>query len=251
MDGNRRWATRRGLPAEEGHRAGERAALRLVASALRLGIAHLSVFAFSTENWSRSRQEVIVLLDTLAEMVGLGTEWLHERGVRVRWCGRRDRLGQLGAAMAVAESLTSGNTALTLTIVADYGGHAEMVTAARALAAEAVAGTIRPEQIGPEDIARNLYAPDLPEVDLLIRTSGEQRISNFLPWHLAYAEFVFDPVYWPDFGYQHLLAAVTEYAGRQRRFGTDITGPESVPSIPDRRPDPDSDVVFIKPAGAR
>jgi undecaprenyl diphosphate synthase len=137
--------------------------------------------------------------------------------------------------------MTSNNTTLVLNIFADYGGRDEMLAAARALAAEAVTGKIRPEDIGPADIARNLYAPDLPEVDLLIRTSGEQRISNFLPWHLAYAEFVFDPTHWPDFGYQHLLAALTEYCSRQRRFGSDAADPPQV--VPAQKP-------FLLRAGA-
>jgi undecaprenyl diphosphate synthase len=260
MDGNRRWATDRGLSVEEGYRAGEGAIARLVASASRFGISHLSLFAFSTENWNRSQEELACLFDTMSNGIARwGAEWLQECGVRVRWCGRRDRLDQsLAAALTVIESMTWNNRELTLTIFADYGGHTEMVTAARALAAEAVAGTIRPEQIGPEDIVRNLSAPDLPEVDLLIRTSGEQRISNFLPWHLAYAELVFEPACWPDFGYSHLLAALNEYAGRQRRFGSDRDDPGRVDTagILDRRPDRDSTVMSdhgptdADPAGA-
>ncbi|WP_043814422.1 polyprenyl diphosphate synthase [Allokutzneria albata] len=225
MDGNRRWAAQRGLPAPQGHSAGMRSALRLIVSALRLGIAHLSVFGFSTENWSRSPEELARLFDTASEGITRATEWLHERGVRVRWCGHRDRLDEsVASALAIVENLTSNNTVLTLNVFADYGGHDELVSAARALAAEAVAGTIRPEDIGPADIARNCCAPDLPQVDLLIRTSGEQRISNFLPWHLAYAELVFEPAPWPDFGHRHLLAALADYAGRQRRFGSDSPG---------------------------
>ncbi|TJZ54145.1 di-trans,poly-cis-decaprenylcistransferase [Streptomyces piniterrae] len=222
MDGNRRWAAQRGLSPTEGHSAGGRAAVRLLHSALRLGIRHLSVFAFSTENWNRPREEVDRLFDVMAEGITKAAEWMHRSGVRVRWCGQRDQLDQsVASALVLVESLTSNNTALTLNVFVDYGGRDEMVAAARALAAEAVAGTIRPEDIGPEDVVRNLCAPDLPEVDLLIRTSGEQRISNFLPWHLAYAELVFEPAHWPDFSYQHLLAAVMEYSGRQRRFGAD------------------------------
>lgn len=222
MDGNRRWAAQRGLPVPDGHVAGLRAAFRLVMSGLRLGIPNLSVFGFSTENWGRSPEELSTLFETASEGIARGTRWLHERGVRVRWCGRRDRLDQnVASALAIVESLTSNNTTLTLNVFADYGGRDELVVAARALAVEAVAGVIRPEDIGPEDIARHFYAPDLPEVDLLIRTSGEQRTSNFLPWHLAYAELVFDPTHWPDYRYEHLLAALTEYSGRQRRFGCD------------------------------
>lgn len=220
MDGNRRWATERDLSAPEGHSAGSRAALRLIISALQFGIPHLSVYGFSTENWSRPPEELARLFEVAAEGITRATRWLHEHRVRVRWCGRRDRLEEtVASALAIVESLTSNNTRLTLNVFADYGGRDELVAATRALAAEAVAGTIQPGDIGPEDIARHFYAPDLPDVDLLIRTSGEQRTSNFLPWHLAYAEFVFDPTYWPDFGHQHLLAAVTEYSGRHRRFG--------------------------------
>jgi undecaprenyl diphosphate synthase len=230
LDGNRRWATQRGLSAPEGHGAGMRAVLRLIISALQLGIPHLSVYGFSTENWSRSPEELAGLFEAVTEGTTRTTQWLHERGVRVRWCGHRDRLEEtVASALAFVESLTSNNSRLTLNVFVDYGGRDELVAAIRALAVEAVAGTVRPEDIGPEDIVRHFYAPDLPDVDLLIRTSGEQRTSNFLPWHLAYAEFVFDPTYWPDFGYQHLLAALTEYSGRQRRFGgddADLVGPQ-------------------------
>jgi undecaprenyl diphosphate synthase len=230
MDGNRRWATERGLPGPDGHSAGLRAALRLVISALRLGIPHLSVYGFSTENWSRSPEELAKLFDTAAEGIAKGARWLQERGVRIRWCGRRDRLDEnVASALAIVENMTSANTALTLNVFADYGGREELVTAARALAAEAAAGTIRPEDIGPHDIARHCAAPDLPDVDLLVRTSGEQRTSNFMPWHLVYAEMVFEQAFWPDFGYEHLLAAVTEYSGRHRRFGGDDADPVRQP----------------------
>ncbi|MEE1928639.1 polyprenyl diphosphate synthase [Streptomyces sp. TRM 70351] len=226
MDGNRRWAARRGLTVSQGHRTGEWAAMRLVNAALRLGIRHLSVYAFSTENWDRSQEEVTFLFETLGEGIALGVEWLHELGVRVRWCGRRDRLEpSLASALTLVESMTSHNDALSLTLCVDYGGRDELTAAARALAAEAAAGTIRPEDIDPEDLARHLYVPGLPDVDLLIRTSGEQRISNFLPWHLAYAELVFDPAPWPDFGLAQLREAVTVYEGRQRRFGGSLPRP--------------------------
>ncbi|MDH6122553.1 polyprenyl diphosphate synthase [Kitasatospora sp. GAS204B] len=226
MDGNRRWAALRGLPTAQGHHAGERAAMRLVNAALRLGVRHLSIYAFSTENWDRSQEELAALFDTLADGIAQGATWLHELGVQVRWCGRRDRIEpSLASALALVESLTSNNDVLSLTLCVDYGGRDELAAAARALAAEAVAGTIRPEDIGPADLARNLYVPGLPDVDLLIRTSGEQRISNFLPWHLAYAELVFDPTPWPDFGLAQLQEAVTAYAGRRRRFGGDLPAP--------------------------
>ncbi|MER7584113.1 polyprenyl diphosphate synthase [Kitasatospora sp. NPDC097691] len=220
MDGNRRWAEARGLPARQGHHAGRRAALRLVNAALRLGIRHLSVYAFSTENWGRPPEELTALFDSLADGLARSTKGLHALGVRIRWCGRRDRIdGSLASSIALVENLTSNNDALTLTICADYGGREELVTVAQALAAEAAAGAIRPEAIGQADLARHLYVPELPDVDLLIRTSGEQRISNFLPWQLAYAELLFDPTPWPDFDLARLRDAVRAYAGRERRFG--------------------------------
>lgn len=221
MDGNRRWAEARGLPVPQGHRAGERAALRLVNAALRLGIRHLSIYTFSTENWGRSPEELAALFDTLADGITQGAQWLHRLGVQVRWCGRRDRIDtSLASALTLVESMTCNNDVLTFTVCVDYGGREELTAAARALAAEAVAGTIRPEDIGPADLTRHLYVPELPDVDLLVRTSGEQRISNFLPWHLSYAELVFDPTLWPDYDLARLRDAVTAYAARERRFGS-------------------------------
>lgn len=226
MDGNRRWAAGRTLSISQGHQAGAHAMMRLVNAALRLGVPHLSIYAFSTENWDRSREELADLFDIMANEIARGTEWLHERGVRLRWCGRRDRIDpSLASTVTLVESLTSNNDVLSLTMCVDYGGRDELTRAARALAAEAVAGTIRPEDISPADLARSMYAPDLPEVDLLIRTSGEQRISNFLPWHLAYAELVFHPSPWPDFGLAQLQETFTTYAGRERRFGGTLPQP--------------------------
>lgn len=226
MDGNRRWAAQHGLPVSQGYYAGLRTVLRLVNAALRLGVRHLSVYAFSTENWNRSQDEVLDLFGTVADMFARGAEWLHGLGVRVTWCGRRERLEpSLASSLALLESLTSNNDVLRLTVCVDYGGRDELAAAARALAAEAVAGTLRPADIGPEDLARSMYVPDLPDVDLLIRTSGEQRISNFLPWHLAYAELHFDPTPWPDYGLAQLREAVAAYAARDRRFGGGVPGP--------------------------
>lgn len=231
LDGNRRWAQRHGLAVEDGHRSGVRNVTRLVSAALRLSISHLSLFAFSTENWRRSLADQASVFDALAACVTQGTEWLHELDVRVRWCGRRDRLEEsLASAVAVLENLTSNNTRMTLNVCLDYGGQEELVRAARALAAEAVSGTLRPDDISARDFARNLYLPDLPPVDLLVRTSGEQRISNFLPWHLAYAELHFEPADWPDFSPRHLQAALTEYAARQRRFGSDASPAVRLPA---------------------
>ncbi|WP_416485382.1 polyprenyl diphosphate synthase [Streptomyces sp. CL12] len=220
MDGNRRWAQARGLPASQGHHAGERAALRLVNAALRLGIRHLSVYAFSTENWDRPQGELAALFDALADGITRGARWLHGLGVQVRWCGRRDRIDpSLASSIALVESMTCHNDVLMLTVCVDYGGRDELTAAARALAAEAVAGSIRPEDIGPADLARHLYVPELPDVDLLVRTSGEQRISNFLPWQLAYAELYFDPAPWPEYDLTRLRDAVTAYTARERRYG--------------------------------
>ncbi|MEI7030194.1 polyprenyl diphosphate synthase [Streptomyces pratensis] len=226
MDGNRRWAREQGQPAVRGHQAGQWSALRLVNAALRLGVRHLTLYAFSTENWDRSQDERDTLFETMGDALGRGAEWLHDLGVRMRWCGRRDRIDpSLASALTLAESMTSSNERLSLTVCVDYGGREELVEAARALAAEAVAGAIRPEAVGPADLERHLYAPGLPDVDLLIRTSGEQRISNFLPWHLAYAEMIFDPTPWPRFGLEQLREAITVYAGRQRRFGGTLPVP--------------------------
>ncbi|MFF4925381.1 polyprenyl diphosphate synthase [Kitasatospora sp. NPDC001261] len=230
MDGNRRWAEARRLPARHGHRAGQRAALRLVNAALRLGIRHLSLYAFSTENWDRPPEELTALFDSLADGLTRSAEGLHALGVRIRWCGRRDRVEEsLASSIALVESLTSNNGTLTLTVCVDYGGREELAAAARSLAAEAVAGRISPEVIGPADLARHLYAPDLPDVDLLIRTSGEQRISNFLPWQLAYAELLFDPTPWPDYDLARLRGAVRAYAVRERRFGGGVPAQSRTP----------------------
>ncbi|MGW8375569.1 polyprenyl diphosphate synthase [Streptomyces sp. ODS28] len=224
-DGNRRWAEARGLPADQGHRAGIRAVLRLVNAAQRTGIRHVTVYMFSTENWHRSQGEVADLFDAFADWFARGAQTVHELGVKVRWSGRRDRLEEsLASSFELLESMTANNDKLTLTICLDYGGREELAAAARALAAEAVAGTIRPEQVGMAEVARHLYVPEMPDVDLLVRTC-EQRISNFLLWHLAYAELVFDPAPWPDFDLARLRDAVDSYAGRERRFGGDAELP--------------------------
>lgn len=220
MDGNRRWATARGAPMAAGHLGGKEAILRFIDSALELGIPDISVFAFSTENWSRSDSEVGELMGLFVEAVDQHVGRFHAQGVRLRWCGRRDRVpDRIRAAFEATERLTAGNTTLTCTLCMDYGGRVEMVSAARSLAADVETGLLRAAEISEEDLVRQFYLPDLPDVDLLIRTSGEQRISNFLPWHIAYAELVFTPVLWPDFTHDHLLEAIREYSRRQRRFG--------------------------------
>jgi undecaprenyl diphosphate synthase len=216
MDGNGRWAESRGLPVAEGHRAGTRALRRTVEAAIDAGVESLCVYAFSTENWARPDDEVASLLEILAETIERELPDLARQGVRTRFIGRRDRVpAALNEAMAGLERETAGNVRLQLWIAFDYGGRAELVEAARRLVADGVpAGAV------DEDAVRErLYGPALPEVDLLIRTSGEQRLSNFLPWQAAYAELVFTSTLWPDFGPDDLRSALAEYAARERRFG--------------------------------
>ena len=216
MDGNGRWAESRGLPVAEGHRAGTRALRRTVEAAIDAGVESLCVYAFSTENWARPQDEVSSLLDILAETIERELPDLARQGVRTRFIGRRDRVpAALQEAMAGLERETAANDRLRLWIAFDYGGRAELVEAARRLVAEGVPAA----EVDEHAVATRLYAPDLPEIDLLVRTSGEQRISNFLLWQAAYAELVFTPTLWPDFGAGDLAAALDEYARRQRRFG--------------------------------
>jgi undecaprenyl diphosphate synthase len=216
LDGNARWARRRGLPIAAGHRAGTRALHRTVQAALDFGVETLVVYAFSTENWSRPRDEVDVLMEIFGETIERELRNLITQGVRVRFLGRRDRAPEaLRERMEALEDDTRHNERLGLWIAFDYGGRDELVQAARRL----VASGIDPREVDENALAAHLYAPDLPDPDLLIRTSGEVRLSNFLLWQLAYAELVFVDTLWPDFGHDHLLAALTEYAGRRRRFG--------------------------------
>ena len=216
MDGNRRWAKRRGLPAAAGHRAGARLVRRIVEAAIDLGIHDLSVFAFSTENWSRPQDEVDALMEIFAETIERELPDLAEQGVRVRFIGRRDRAPEaLRARMHAMEDRTELNARLNLWVAFDYGGRAELVQATRRI----VESGVDPAEIDENVFAANLYAPELPDPDLFIRTSGELRVSNFLLWQLAYAELVFTEKLWPDFGPDDLRAAVAEYARRRRRFG--------------------------------
>ena len=216
LDGNSRWAAARGLSTAEGHRAGTRALRRTVESAIDLGIESLTVYAFSTENWLRPSDEVDDLMEIFGETIERELPDLAAQGVRTRFIGRRDRApGWLQAAMAGLEEETAGNERLQLWIAFDYGGRAEIVEAVRSLLAN---GT-KPESLDEDSFARHLYAPELPDPDLLIRTSGELRISNFMLWQLAYAELVFVDTLWPDFGEDQLREALEAYAGRRRRFG--------------------------------
>ncbi len=216
MDGNGRWARRRGLPVAAGHRAGTRALRRTVEAAIDLAVESLTVYAFSTENWSRPAEEVDELMVIFDETIDRELPELARQGVRTRFIGRRDRVpAELRERMAALEEETAGNERLNLWIAFDYGGRAELVEAVRRL----VESGVEPEEIDENAFAASLYAPELPDPDLLIRTSGEMRISNFLLWQLAYSELVFVDRLWPDFGERDLRSALATYARRRRRFG--------------------------------
>ena len=216
MDGNGRWARRRRLPVAAGHRAGTRALRRTVEAAIDLNIRSLAVYAFSTENWLRPPAEVDALMEIFGETIRRELPDLAEQGVRTRFIGRRDRVSEeLRRQMEDLEDETASRDRLELWIAFDYGGRMELAEAARRIVARGLAA----DEVDEDVLAAHLYAPDLPEPDLLIRTSGELRISNFLLWQLAYSELVFTERLWPDFGEDDLRAAVQEYAGRKRRFG--------------------------------
>jgi undecaprenyl diphosphate synthase len=216
MDGNARWARSRGLPVLAGHSAGTRALRRTVEACLDVGVDSLAVFAFSTENWNRPDDEVRGLLDLLAETIRREFPDMGRMGVRVRFVGRRDRCSpSILTLIEDTERDTAANEALTLWICFDYGGRAELVEAARRIVRDGIAA----EDVDEAALVARLSAPDMPEPDLVIRTSGEQRLSNFLLWQTAYSEYVFTPTLWPDFGEEPLRAALAEYAGRRRRFG--------------------------------
>ncbi len=217
MDGNGRWATRRGLKRTEGHAAGEEALFDVVEGALDVGVGWITVYAFSTENWKRPADEVRYLMRFNESILQRRSEELHERGVRIRFAGRRDWRVPRRLIRQMDESIerTRGNRRMTLTIAFNYGGRAEIVDAVRAIVAEGVPA----EKITEKTIAQHLYDPEMPEPDLVVRTSGEYRISNFLLWELAYSELVFTDVLWPDFRREDLFAAIAEYQARDRRFG--------------------------------
>jgi undecaprenyl diphosphate synthase len=217
MDGNGRWATARGLKRTEGHAAGEEALFDAVEGALELGVKWFTVYAFSTENWRRPADEVRYLMDFNESLLLRRRDEMYERGVRMRFLGRRDRRvpRRIIQRMDEASSLTAKNRRMTLTIAFNYGGRAEIVDAVRALVEEGA----KPRQITEAAIHRHLYDPEMPDPDLMVRTSGEYRISNFLLWELAYSELVFTDVLWPDFRRQHLFDAVREFQRRDRRFG--------------------------------
>lgn len=220
MDGNGRWAKARGLPRVAGHKAGVDALRRTVRAAADLGISWLTVYAFSSENWSRPQSEVTDLMGLLKIFIRRDLAELHNSGVRVRIIGDRATLqSDIRSLLEEAEVLTAANEALTLVIAFNYGGRDEIVRAARRLADAVSRGEISSADISPELFSDNLDTSGIPDPDLVIRTSGEVRLSNFLPWQSAYSELVFQPCYWPDFNREHLADALREYTGRERRFG--------------------------------
>lgn len=220
MDGNGRWAKERGLPRTAGHEAGEHSLLDCVHGALELGIKNLSAYAFSTENWRRSPEEVRFLMNFNREVIHRRVAEMHELGVRVRWAGRRPKLWKsVISELENAEELTKNNKKMTLTMCVNYGGRAEIADAMANIARDVKRKKLDPEKITERTIAKYLDEPDMPDVDLFVRSSGEQRISNFLLWQSAYAEFVFMDTLWPDFDRRHLWQACEIYASRDRRYG--------------------------------
>jgi undecaprenyl diphosphate synthase len=221
MDGNGRWAQQQGLPRTEGHRAGEASLLEVLYGAIELGgITTVSAYAFSTENWRRSPDEVRFLMGFNKEVIRRRRDELAELGVRIRWAGRRPRLWRSVIDQLVdAEEYTRDNDRLTLQFCVNYGGRAEVVDATRAIAREVAAGRLNPAKIDERTISAHLYQPDLPDVDLFIRSSGEQRTSNFMLWQAAYAELVFSDTLWPAYDRRDLWLACQNYAERDRRFG--------------------------------
>ncbi|MGP7961299.1 isoprenyl transferase [Sanguibacter sp. A247] len=226
MDGNGRWANARGLPRTEGHAAGEAALLDVVAGAIEIGVTHVSAYAFSTENWKRSPEEVRFLMGFSRDVLRRQRDTLDSWGVRVRWAGRRPRLWKsVINELEEAERRTRDNTVCTLTMCVNYGGRAEIADAARDIARDVAAGRLDPEKVTEKTVQRYLDEPDLPDVDLFVRSSGEQRTSNFMIWQSAYAELVFLPEPWPDVDRRVLWRAIEEYARRDRRYGAAIDAP--------------------------
>jgi undecaprenyl diphosphate synthase len=224
MDGNGRWAERRGLPRAAGHRTGVEAVRRTVRAAMELGIQYLTIFSFSSENWSRPATEIDDLMGLMKRFIRGDLAELHQNGVRINVIGEREGVDEeLLGLIDEAVALTSLNHALTLVIAFNYGSRAEIAKAARRLAQRAAAGTIKPDDITPQLLAAELDTQGWPDPDLLIRTSGELRLSNFLLWQAAYTEFVFVDAYWPDFGRELLEQAIDEFHKRDRRFGGVVT----------------------------
>jgi undecaprenyl diphosphate synthase len=223
MDGNGRWAQARGLPRIAGHRRGAEAVRRTVAGARELGIPFLTLFGFSSENWKRPSTEIHDLMGLLRHYLRGEIAELHKNGVRLKVIGQLGRLApDIVSLIEHAEEVTRGNCAVTLTIALSYGGRAEIAAAVRAIAAQVANGSLAVDAVDEDCLARHLFTVDLPDPDLLIRTSGEQRISNFLLWQCAYSELVFTKTLWPDFAKSDLEQAIDEYCGRERRYGAGV-----------------------------
>jgi undecaprenyl diphosphate synthase len=220
MDGNGRWAAARGLPRLEGHRRGVEALRRTVRAAADIGISVLTIFSFSSENWSRPPQEIRDLMGLLRRFIRNDLVELHKSNVRVRIIGEREGLDRdICLLLQEAEDLTRGNDGLTLVVAFNYGARQEIARAARRLAIEVAAGRLSADEVSPERLGSYFHAPDIPDPDVIIRTSGEQRLSNFLLWQAAYSELVFVPINWPDFDRAALEGVIAEYRRRERRFG--------------------------------
>ena len=223
MDGNGRWAEARGLPRIAGHRSGAEAARRAVTAAAELGVPYLTLFGFSSENWKRSSEEIQDLMGLLRHYLRAEVAELHRKGARLKVIGDLGRLApDILRLIEHAEEVTRGNTRITVTMALSYGGRAEIVAAVRAIAEKAASGSLAAELVDEECLSRHLFTAELPDPDLLIRTSGEQRISNFLLWQSAYSELVFLKTLWPDFSKRDLELAIDEFCGRERRYGASV-----------------------------
>jgi undecaprenyl diphosphate synthase len=221
MDGNGRWAKERGLPRTAGHQAGEKVLFDLVEAAIGFGVKEISAYAFSTENWKRSPEEVKFLMGYSREMLRTRRDSLNEMGVKIQWLGRPQRLWKsVISELEEAQELTSKNKKLTLNMCVNYGGRAEIVDAATELARDVKRGKVKSDSINEKTLERYLYSPKMRDVDMFLRSSGEQRTSNFLPWQSTYAELVFMDVLWPDMTPELLWKAIEIYSGRERRFGS-------------------------------
>ncbi|MFG1921596.1 isoprenyl transferase [Cryptosporangium sp. NPDC048952] len=229
MDGNGRWAKQRGLPRTEGHKRGEDSLFDVIEGCIEVGVKYLSAYAFSTENWKRSPDEVRFLMGFNRDVIRRRRDQLHAMGVKVRWAGRRPKLWRsVIAELEDAEEMTRDNDVLTLQFCVNYGGRAEIADAAAAIAREVAAGRLNPEKVNEKLFARYLDEPSIPDVDLFVRSSGEQRISNFLLWQSAYAELVFDDTLFPDFDRRNIWRACETYASRDRRYGGAIPNVVSI-----------------------
>jgi undecaprenyl diphosphate synthase len=228
MDGNGRWANARGLHRTAGHAAGEPALFDVIEGALEIGLGWLTVYTFSTENWARDPDEVDFLMEFNVDLLERRRDELHEMGIRLHFIGDRDDPRVPDAVrerMTAAEELTRANQRMNMVYAFNYGGRSEIARAARHIAREAVADDLDPDAVGIETLSRRMYLPEMPDPDLVIRTSGEHRTSNFLLWQAAYAEWVFTPVLWPDFDRHELVRCIEEYQGRERRFGGAVDEP--------------------------